>query len=139
MKRNEQKSTCISLEMVRRSVEELQMRRAGVSAKMIAEHLIRRFPVEKDIDLLKKELKEVLDHAVSIGVLSRSEMDTYCLGTFRQKASNYKTDLSSFWERYYKRRPGRRLKPPPRKKAEKKNYENYYSDSSDFSGSDLSD
>lgn len=95
-------STGITVEMVRRAVEELMMKRAGVSAKMIFKYLKTRYPIEKNPSLLKKELKDKLDHAVTLGILSRSETDTYCLGTFRQKAYNYKTDLSSFWERYYK-------------------------------------
>ncbi|XP_057340303.1 uncharacterized protein LOC130677530 [Microplitis mediator] len=133
------RSTGITVEMVRRAVEELMMKRAGVSARMIGEYLKTRYPIEKNPSLLKKELKDKLDHAVTLGILSRSETDTYCIGTFRQKAYNYKTDLSSFWERYYKKRPGRRLKPPPPKKKVEKKVDNYYSDSSDFSDSDFSD
>lgn len=92
----------ITLEMLRFAVEILQMRRSGVTSKMIAQHLTKNYPIDQNLDDLKNELKSKLDHAVSVGILSRCASDTYCLATFRQQAYNYKTDLSSFWERYYK-------------------------------------
>ncbi|XP_034940148.1 uncharacterized protein [Chelonus insularis] len=109
-------SASITLEMIRHAVESLQMRRSYVSLKMIAKYLLTHYPVERNFNFLELELKEQLDHAVSLGILSRTDMDTYCLSSFRTEAYNYKTDLSSFWERHYKKRPGRRLKPPPQKK-----------------------
>ncbi|XP_015121169.1 uncharacterized protein LOC107043959 [Diachasma alloeum] len=103
-------SCSITLEMVRFAVEELEKRRALVSSKMIADHLRRLYPIEQNPEELKIELKDKLDHAVSIGMLSRCRKDAYCSSTFRQEAYNYKTDFSSFWERYYRKRPGRRLR-----------------------------
>ncbi|XP_011298336.1 uncharacterized protein [Fopius arisanus] len=108
--RHSRGSCSITLEMLRCAVEELEKRRALVSSKMIGDHLKRFYPIEQNPDDLKIELKDMLDHAVSIGILSRFRKDTYCTSTFRQEAYNYKTDFSAFWERYYKKRPGRRLR-----------------------------
>lgn len=88
--------------MIRQAVEKLQMNRAIVTLMMIADHLKRFYPIERNIDILKIELKDKLDHAVSIGLLSRCSRDGYCLSTFRHEAYNQKSDLTSFWERYYK-------------------------------------
>uniref|UniRef100_A0A6V7LD83 H15 domain-containing protein n=1 Tax=Bracon brevicornis TaxID=1563983 RepID=A0A6V7LD83_9HYME len=88
--------------MLRTAVEELEKRRALVSSKMIADHLKRLYPIERNPEALKIELKDKLDHAVSIGILSRSNKDAYCCSTFRQEAYNYKNDFSSFWERHYR-------------------------------------
>ncbi|KAK0081734.1 hypothetical protein PV325_011643 [Microctonus aethiopoides] len=118
--------------MLRFTVEELQMRRTAITSRSIALHLIKRYPVERNPEILKNELKDKLDYAVSRGILHRCGWDTYCLPSFRQKAYNYKTDFSSFWERYYKKRPGRRLRPPPQKNKISPSQDNDSDDSSDY-------
>lgn len=152
--------------MIYHAVEELQMRRALVTLKMIADHLKRFYPIEKNLDILKTELKEKLDHAVSIGRLARCRHDAYCLSTFRQEAYNQKTDLTSFWERYYKvffsiyhhtyfqfnrqfitkefsfslqKRPGRRLKSTNTQSNKKSEFQNQYQYYSDNSSDDFTD
>ncbi|KAK0183372.1 hypothetical protein PV327_001421 [Microctonus hyperodae] len=125
-------SASITLEMLRFTVEELQRRRAAVTSRMIALHLIKRYPVERNLEILKNELSDKLDYAVSRGILCRCNWDTYCLPSLRQTAYNYKTDFSSFWERYYKKRPGRRLRPPPPKNRISPSQENDSDDSSDY-------
>ncbi|XP_063988758.1 uncharacterized protein LOC135168473 [Diachasmimorpha longicaudata] len=121
--------------MLRLAVEELEKSRALVSSKMIADHLRRLYPIELSPEVLKIELKDKLDHAVSIGILSRCRKDAYCCSTFRQEAYNYKTNFSSFWERYYRKRPGRRLRSS-RLTLRKKAPPTYCPDSSEESDSD---
>lgn len=90
----------ITPQMLRTTVEELQMYKLFVDFKTLGEHIQRHYPVEKDFTVFEQELRDKLKYAVCVGLLAKHGEDQYYIPTLLQEANATKAAITAFWELY---------------------------------------